>query len=172
MNEHAVTTLLGIASVAIAIAGFSGVVAVFSGRADGKWLPEVRFRTTNMLLLSLGACLLCFVPLAAELFRATETTVWMTSSCALLAFCTCYFVYTFIMLRKPELRRPGALIAWVRVVYFICLGLAIALQVLSAAGVWVERGPGPFVAGLVMVLIPAGLQFTFLVLTPLSSANL
>ena len=58
MTEHAVLALLGIASVATAITGFSGVVAVFGGRADGKWLPAERFRTTNMLVLSLGACLL------------------------------------------------------------------------------------------------------------------
>jgi hypothetical protein len=172
MNEHAVMTLLGIASVATAISGFSGVVAVFSERADGKWLPEVRFRTTNMLLLSLGACLLSFVPLAVELFRVTEPVIWMTSSCSLVAFGSCYVVYTIIKLRKPALRRPGALIAWVRVVYFVCLGLAIALQALNIAGAWVERGPGPFITGLMLVLIPAGLQFTFLVLTPLSSADL
>ncbi len=67
MNEHAVMTLLGIGSVATAISGFSGVVAAFSGRADGKWLPSERFRTTNMLVLSLGACLLSFVPLPEEL---------------------------------------------------------------------------------------------------------
>ncbi len=59
-----------------------------------------------------------------------------------------------------------------RFVYFICLALAIVLQVLNFAGVLVERGPGPFVAGLVFMLIPAGLTFVFLVLTPLSSVDL
>ena len=70
MNEHAVMTLLGIASVATAISGFSGVVAVFGGRAEGKWSPAERFRTTNMLILSLGAMrMLSFVPLTEELFQ-------------------------------------------------------------------------------------------------------
>jgi hypothetical protein len=64
------------------------------------------------------------------------------------------------------------LVEWVRVVYFVCLGLAIMLQVLNVAGVLVERGPGPFIAGLVFMLIPAGLMFVFLVLTPLSSVDL
>jgi hypothetical protein len=171
MNEHAVMTLLGIASVATAISGFSGVVAVFGGRADRKWLPEERFRTTNMLVLSLGACLLSFVPLTEELFHIPEDILWMTSSFQLLLFCVLYSVYTTIMLRKPRLRSPGVLIAWVRVVYFVCLALATALQALNVAGVLVGRGSGPFVCGLVFMLIPAGLQFTFLVLTPLSSAE-
>jgi hypothetical protein len=171
MNEHAVTTLLGVASVATAISGFSGVVAVFSGRANGKWAPEERFRTTNMLFLSLGACLLSFVPLVEELFRVPEQILWMTSSSLLFAFCSFYCVYTIRMLRKAELRRPGALVEWVRAVYFACLALAIILQTLNVAGVWLERGAGPFVAGLMFVLIPAGLQFAFLVFTPLNSAD-
>ena len=172
MNDHAVMVLLGISSVAIAISGFSGVVAAFTGRADGKWLPEERFRAANMLILSLGACLLSFVPLTGELFRVPEPILWLTASGALLVFCSFYFVRTVILLRKPALRRPGALVAWVRVVYFICLALAIALQALNIAGVWAERGSGPFIAGLMLTLIPAGLQFAFLVLTPLNPADL
>ncbi len=171
MNEHAVMTLLGIGSVATAISGFSGVVATFSGRADGKWLPAERFRTTNMLVLSLGACLLSFVPLTEEVLRIPDQVLWMIASSSLFAFCSFYFVRTIILLRRPSLSRRGALVEWVRVVYFACLTLAIILQVLNIGGVFVERGPGPFVAGLVFMLIPAGLMFVFLVLTPLSSVE-
>ena len=88
MNEHAVMTLLGIGSVATAISGFSGVVAAFSGRADGKWLPAERFRTTNMLVLSLGACLLSFVPLTEEVLRIPDRVLWMIASLALFGFCS------------------------------------------------------------------------------------
>lgn len=171
MSEHAVMTLLGIASVAIAVSGFSGVVAVFGGRAEGKWSVEARFRTTNMLILSLGACLLSFVPLTEELMQIPEHILWMTTSLLLIAFCSFYFVYTMIRLRNPELRRPGVLIKWVRQVYFVCLGLAIVLQALNVADVLVARGAGPFVGGLIFLLISAGLQFAFLVLTPLTTAD-
>lgn len=172
MNEHAVMTLLGIGSIAIAISGFSGVVAAFSGRADGKWMPAERFRITNMLVLSLGACLLSSVPLTEELLRIPDQITWMIASLSLFAFCSFYCVRTIILLRRPSLNRRGVLVEWVRVVYFACLGLAIILQALNVAGVLVERGPGPFIAGLVLMLIPAGLMFVFLVLTPLSSADL
>jgi hypothetical protein len=172
MNEHAVMALLGIASIAGAISGFSGVVAAFAGRADGKWSPAERFRTTNMLVLSLGACLLSFVPLTEELLRVPDQILWMIASSSLFAFCSFYVVRTIILLRRPSLSRPGVLVEWVRVVYFVCLTLAIALQVLNVGGVLIERGPGPFVAGLVFMLIPAGLMFVFLVLTPLSSVDL
>jgi hypothetical protein len=172
MNEHAFMTLLGIGSVAIAISGFSGVVAAFSGRADGTWLPAERFRITNMLILSLGACLLSFVPLTGELLRIPDPVLWTIASVSLFAFCSFYYVRTIILLRRPSLSRRGVLVEWVRVVYFVCLSLAIVLQVLNVAGVLVERGPGPFIAGLVFMLVPAGLMFVFLVLTPLSSVDL
>ena len=172
MNEHAIMTLLGIGSIATAISGFSGVVAAFSGRADGQWLPSERFRITNMLILSLGACLLSFVPLTEELLRIPDQVLWIIASLSLFAFCSFYYVRTIILLRRPSLSRRGVLVEWVRVVYFLCLGLAIILQVLNAAGVLVERGPGPFIAGLMLMLIPAGLMFVFLVLTPLSSVDL
>jgi hypothetical protein len=172
MNEHAALMLMGIASVAIAISGFSGVVAVFAGRADGKWSPAERFRTRNMLILSLVACLMSFVPLTEELFQIPERVLWMSASFLLFVFCAAYMAYTISMLRRPALRRRGALVMWVRVVYFICLGLAAIFQALNVAGVLVERGPAPYVSGLVFVLIPAGLQFAFLVLKSLTSTEL
>ena len=172
MNEHAVMTLLGVGSVATAISGFSGVVAAFSGRADGKWLPAERFRITNMLVLSLGACVLSFVPLTGELLQVPDRLLWTIASSSLFVFCAFYFIRTMILLQRPSLSRRGVLVEWVRVVYFTCLTAANILQVLNVGGVWVERGPGPFIAGLVLMLIPAGLMFVFLVLTPLRSVEL
>jgi hypothetical protein len=56
----------------------------------------------------------------------------------------------------------------VRIVCFVCLALAIALQTLDVAGALLERGAAPFICGLLLMLIPAGVQFAFLVLTPLT----
>lgn len=172
MNDHAVMTLLGISSVATAIAGFSGVVAAFSGRADGQWLPAERFRTTNMLILSLAAALLSFVPLTEELLRIPDAILWVVASSVLGVFCAFYFVRTVLLLRRPSLRGPGVLVEWIKPVYFVCLALAVILQILNVSGVLVERGAGPFIGGLMFVLIPAGLMFVVLVLTPLSSVDL
>ena len=108
MSEHAILTLLGIASVATAITGFSGVVAVFGGRAEGKWSPADRFRTRNMLILSLGACLLSFVPLLEELFRIPDHLIWITTSSVLILFCVAYFVYTAIMLLRAARQKAPA----------------------------------------------------------------
>lgn len=160
MNDRVVMTLLGIASVATAISGFSGVVAAFGGRAEGKWSPEERFRATNMLILSLGACILCFVPLTGDLFKIPDPILWMVSSVFIGLFCGLYIIYTALTIRKLKLLRPGVLIRWVLFVYFICLALATGLQALNlplrnANQASLAYGPGPFVAGLILMLIPA-----------------
>ena len=41
--------LVGIAEVAIALAGFSGVVVVFGSRSAGRWDPGDRLRLTFLL---------------------------------------------------------------------------------------------------------------------------
>jgi hypothetical protein len=86
MRDNAAFVLLGIAGVASTFAGFAGVVATFGRRAEGQWLPEERFRLINMIVLSLVACLLSFVPLIEDCFT------WPKSRCGrLTAYFSAYF---------------------------------------------------------------------------------
>ena len=91
MDEHIVLTLLTIAGVGATFAGFSGVVAVFDRRAHGEWYPEELFRLTNMLVMSLGACLVSLLPLIEEFFGASQATQWTMASLSLGAFCAGYY---------------------------------------------------------------------------------
>lgn len=79
-----------------------------------------------MLVLSLVACLLSFMPLTEEVFRIPDQILWMSASLSLFGFCAFYSIRTIILLRRPSLSRRGA------------------------------------PAGLVLMLIPAGLVFVFL----------
>ena len=87
MLDNAAFVLLGIAGVASTFTGFAGVVATFGRRGEGQWLPEERFRLINMILLSLVACLLSFVPLIEDLFHLAEVTLWTVASVLLSLFC-------------------------------------------------------------------------------------
>src|SRR4051794_17792011 len=100
MNERAILTLLGIAGVATTFSGFSGVVAVFGGRAEGNWAPEERTRMINMLILSLAVCLFSFVPVVEDLFEISQNVVWISSSLFLGTFCSVYFVYAINTTRR------------------------------------------------------------------------
>ena len=55
-------TLETIAEVAIALAGFSGIVAVLGQRSSGKWSPTERVRLRLLLEVSLLAVFLSFLP--------------------------------------------------------------------------------------------------------------
>jgi hypothetical protein len=171
MDDNAVFVLLGIGGVAYTFAGFAGVVATFGRRAEGQWLPEERFRLINMIVLSLVACLFSFVPLIEDLFHLAEVTLWTVASLLLSSVCAVYFVYVVHQRWRLEKSRHGALRPWMAAALIIAFGFAIVLQALNATGVLVEQGAGPYVAGLLLLLTIAGLQFAFLVLTPLNSTE-
>jgi hypothetical protein len=171
MQENVLFVLLGINGLASTFAGFAGVVATFGRRAQGTWLPEERFRLINMIVLSLVACLFSFVPLIEDLFHLAEVTLWTVASILLGIFCVAYLVYAVLQRWRLNQSRHWALPLWVAAVLIIALGFAIVLQALNATGVLVERGAGPYVAGLSLLLTIAGLQFVFLVLTPLNSTE-
>src|SRR6267378_35434 len=127
MHENVVFVLLGIADVASTFAGFAGVVATFGRRAQGKWLPEERFRLINIIVLSLVACLFSFVPLliiagiavrvpgidAVEFNRAVNG---MTAPGSILHMPPAESAYRFRPLRKdcigPVLRRCESRTVW------------------------------------------------------------
>jgi hypothetical protein len=167
MSEHAILTLLGIAAVATTFSGFSGVVAVFGGRAEGNWTPEERTRMINMLILSLAVCLFSFIPITEDLFKFSESVIWMSSSLCLGIFCAVYFIYAINTTQKLLHTRKGMIVPWVRVAFMTCLPLAVLFQILNVFGLGIERGPGPLVAGLVLTMTLAGIQFAYLVLVPL-----
>jgi hypothetical protein len=168
LQEHVVLVLLGISGVAVTSAGFAGVVATFGRHTEGEWLPEERFRLTNMLVLSLGACLFAFIPLIEEMFHIAEAALWTIASILLGTFSAAYFVYVMPERRRLNQSRPGVLRPWMAAVFIVSLSAASVLQALNAAAVFVERGAGPYVIGLSLLLMISGFQFVFLILMPLT----
>ena len=81
-------------------------------------------------------------------------------------FCGSYFLYALSIRLQLHRIRSRALPLWATLTFALSLGSAAALQALNATSVFFAREPGPYVAGLLLLLIAAGLQFGFLVLTP------
>ncbi|MBI3448198.1 MAG: hypothetical protein HY049_04675 [Acidobacteria bacterium] len=166
MNDHALFTLLAIAEVSATFAGFSGVVAVFGRRAHGEWFPEDRFRLTNMLMMSLGSGLFALVPILEELLHVPDRALFTTASALLGAFSLAYLIVGVARTRRLRREHPGALARWAVVVIQASLFLAAALQALNAFGILYNHEAGPYLAGLLLLLVFAGIQFAFLVLVP------
>jgi hypothetical protein len=169
MNEHTLLALLGIASVATTFAGFSGVVAVFGGRALGNWAPVERTRMTNLVIMSLSVCFFSFVPIALDLLGVSDGTIWVCSSLGLTFFSGSYFVFSVLNTQALLHIRRSVVSPWVRIAFMVLLPAITVLQISNVLGFGFKPGPGPLVTGLLLILALAGIQFAHLVLIDLRS---
>jgi len=169
MDERTVLILLGIAGVSATFAGFSGVVAVFGRRAHGEWFLEDRFRLTNMLVTSLGACLFAFLPTVGVLLHLHGSDLWAVVSLLMCGYCVAYIMNLIPNWQHLILKHPGVLSARASVVVLASSVVAAVVQFLNAVSILFHREPGPYVLGLLLLLIIAGLQFALLVLRPLTA---
>ena len=66
--------LLGIASIAIALIGFSGVVIALGRRGEGKWTPSEMLQLRTLVEPGIVSLLGAFVPILLGLLFLNETT--------------------------------------------------------------------------------------------------
>ena len=72
--------LIAIAQVAVALAGFSGLIAAIRTAAPDGWHPRDIWSLSWMLGASIGALILALLPLWLALFGWSEDFVYRTSS--------------------------------------------------------------------------------------------
>jgi hypothetical protein len=159
--EAASDHLIGIAQVAAAFVGFSSVVAIFGRGPEGVWEAADRIRMRNLVEQSLAVAVLGFLPVVLCDLHASESTAWSVSS-LVLAFLLALDIALWGQ-RAFVLRRLGSLRIWMFVVGLILLGAALCIQILNLLGLRFTDEAGPYVTGLWLVLLLAGLQFALLV---------
>ena len=149
--------LLQLSEIAVAFAGFSGVVAAL-GRSI-EWDEKARFRFQNLLVISVSAVFLALLPLALSTFNIASERGWMISLCVMVAFALGFFV-----LRAPIARRltgvGDRVTFFTGLMFLIGLSTVVVLQVLGVAGVLTRSAV--YVAGIVLLLFLSALQFAVL----------
>lgn len=158
--------LLGIAQVGAAFVGFSSIVAVFD-RPAGAWGPADTIRFRNLVELALAVAVLGFFPLAMFTLYDSTADTWALSSAVL--GLTLAVDLVFWIRRARILRKIGSLRHWMAALGVVLLGSALLLQILNLAGWMFRHEPGPYVGGLFILLLLAGLQFALLVFGRLQS---
>ena len=73
--EHE-ATLVTIAQVAVALAGFTGVVAVLGHRNQGTWTPEERLQLRTLVETSLTVLFASFAPAVLLMIFGAELVAW------------------------------------------------------------------------------------------------
>ena len=85
--------------MAIAIAGFSGIVAVF-GRDAGDWSNADRLLLRMLLTASASACIFSFLPFVLLEAGIDQTLCWKSGSGALIAWTFGIAIYRYTQLKK------------------------------------------------------------------------
>ena len=147
--------LVGVAEIAVALAGFSGVVVVFGSRQDGGWHPGDRLRLAFLLEsgFTAGAVALLAI-LAASLLERRElawalvSTLWAVTMVGSL-------VSSSRRLRAARAEHTDIDDSANNLMFAAFVAL-IALEIANAA-LW--RDFGPLLAGLLLNLLGSCFQF-------------
>ena len=151
--------LIGITEIAVALAGFTGIVVAFGSRREGSWHPGDRLRLGFLLEASLTGAALALVGLVLVSTHLDEAMCWSI----------CSAVWTICMIislaaSRGTLRKNQDIHGdvdrfanKVTAAMFICM---IALQIVNIV-LWQQFWP--FLAGLTLNLAGAAMQFARLI---------
>jgi hypothetical protein len=146
--------LIAIAQIAVALAGFSGLIAAIRTAAPEGWHPRDIWSLSWMLGASIGALILALLPLWLALFGWSAQRVYQTSSA--LAF---LYIATFVCVMIWTGRRLTIKGHPPRVPFFptaIALLLGVSAVVAGAGAVgWLEQPIAPAYVGTLMALLVA-----------------
>ena len=134
-----------IAELAVAVLGFSGVVAVLGRRSEGEWTQLDRIRFFSMVRLTVGVLVLAVLPFPFLFAGFTGEQTWGWSSAIGAAFMGLYLVATFPdgVLSKGFLTAQGT--SRLAVAYSLTSAvISLALFTMNAAGIGLERSFTPY----------------------------
>ncbi len=159
--EHT-DTLLTIAEIAVAFAGFSSIVVVFRDRYSEGWEPLDAVRYRAMLAGSLMTALFTAVPLVVSWLAVPPSLIWRVSSTVLLLW---FFVLIFAQYRIRSLfPTPAGQVSWV--LFILTSSGAAACLGLNALGIAFHGAAEPYLVGITWILVLSGWQFFQLVALP------
>ena len=163
--------LLTIAEVAIAFAGFSGLVAIFGSRAAGRWSRSDRYRLALMLETSLAAILFAFLPFSLRYLNVEGSVLWTVSSGGLATFLLVELILVIPRTRRLYRGSGETLSPTFGLIIASLALLALIVQVLNAAGIGLHRDFGPYLVGLLLLLVVSGIQFVRLLFMGIARAG-
>src|SRR5256885_7996371 len=158
---------LGIAAqIAVALAGFAGVVVVFRRESVHEWSPLDKFRLRLLLMNSVLPLALCMLGLLFLTIKPLPADIWKWCSVFAFVVLVLFAVTSMTIFRRLHLRQ---LQSYGRATHFVfnlfgILGTAvILLQLYNAA---ILGAFWPFFTGIVFQLTAAMFQFMRIILMP------
>lgn len=150
------------AEVSVALAGFTGVVAVFRERGPTAWTPVDFLRFRVMLGTSLAALLLSLLPFGLHGLGLGASAMWATCSGAFALYLVVVLPLDFRRARRMGVGREADFNPWVPAIGGVLGASALVIQVLNVVGIGFERQAGPFLVGLVLLIGICALMFALM----------
>ncbi|MGI9325853.1 MAG: hypothetical protein ACR2PZ_11585 [Pseudomonadales bacterium] len=154
-----VELLIGIAEIATALAGFTGVVVAFGSRSQGSWHPGDRLRLVFLLEASLTAAGFSLLALLAIASLGNEPLPWRLLSAL-------WFIYTGFSLWSSHRRIRTNLHEHHDVDQLanrVTFTLFLSVMALQALNVVLWQAFPAFLAALILNLAGAAMQFARLI---------
>ncbi len=151
--------MVGLTEIAVALAGFTGVVVVFGSRSAGGWLPGDRLRLGFLLEASLTAG--GFALLALVLYSSMQNAgnAWALVS-GLWALYMMYSLYASHGRIRENLEHHQDIDRTANHIVFFLFSSLIVMQLVNVV-LWREFAP--VLAALVLNLVGAAMQFARLI---------
>ena len=157
--------LLLTAEIAVALAGFAGVVVSFQYKAGAIMPRGLVLGLDIMIKNSLGVALFAILPLALSNFGIEETAVWSIFSGLLVP------IFIVVILKtKRQFRKIPVSDKFSRLLFSSWFGAAYLVttaNILNVLNVFFHREFGPYFITLVFTLCLSGYMFSRLVVRPL-----
>jgi hypothetical protein len=147
-------TLIGVAEIAVSLAGFASLVSLLGRRGDERSRAAGARRLRGMLEVSLRNAAFALLPLPFLESALSETAVWRVASGLYLVAVLAYLA----LLRRREGGFPYE--RWLLRVTLVTLGLTVLASGANVFGLGGERAFSLYLANLLLGLVTAG--FTFL----------
>ena len=155
---------LGVAAqIAVTLAGFAGVVVVFSRRSFDEWSRVDRFRLLLLLTTSAHALVFCMVSMLLLATDLAAPAVWAWSSGLALAIILptgALGMRTFTSFPRGELEAAAAS----KLLFYAVSSLALAGILLQVYNIFAARTFWPFFSLIVVAILASTLQFVRMVL--------
>src|SRR5436190_1320803 len=157
--------LLTVSQIAVALAGFSGLVVAIRGGSSTGWHPRDIWSLSWMFGASIGPLFLALLPILLSFFHLPEEIVWTVANLVMGAF-----MLIFALTMAFSGRRLTKLGHRPRVRYFpiaatLLLSICGCLAALAALGIFRQVRVGVFALGLIACLLVSALALVvFLVI--------
>jgi hypothetical protein len=156
---------LGIAAqIAVALAGFAGVVVVFRHESVHEWSPIDKFRLRSLLtnsVLPLGLSMIALLLLTIE---PALTDVWRWCSGIAFIVFVAFGIAITTSFRRLDLRQSQA--ASAHFIFYLSATMGWGATLLQLYNVALLGAFWPFFSGIVVQLVAAMVQFARMILLP------